>query len=242
MTFPPSVVGSEACYNGPDNDGRGDEMIRRFSQTGMGHLSQGKENQDCVLSSIDPDYVIIAAADGVSAARYAKEGAQIACRTVIDVFRRDAESLFACSREKMAVLLLDQILYEIAQQPQGAAAEEFASTLMFACVRRRDGMAILWNLGDGTVLHRSCSGAAYEMSPRRFRGIPCQTVTKGAYRAVQIQRIRIRHGDTILLMTDGVQEAPVMQVLSQGWDVVDETLRRAACRDDASYIALNYRG
>ena len=205
-------------------------MIRQFSQTGMGHLSQGKENQDCVLSSIDPDYVIIAAAEGVSAARYAKEGAQIACRTVIDVFRRDTESLFACSREKMAVLLLDQILYEIAQQPQGAAAEEFASTL------------ILWNLGDGTVLHRSYSGAAYEMSPRRFRGIPCQTVTKGAYRAVQIQRIRIRHGDTILLMTDGVQEAPVMQVLSQGWDVVDETLRRAACRDDASYIALNYRG
>lgn len=193
------------------------------------------------MSEDDGEFIAIAAADGVTGCSHGREGAQIACRTALQVLLAQGDRLWEYEARKISYLILEQVLFEVEHHAQGADIREYASTLMFACIRRRDGRALLWNLGDGAALIIPAGAPAQlALLPKRYLGRPCQTTTDQAHRAASMRLVQLRYGDSVMLCTDGAL-AYLMQMtdaLGQAdFARVDRILTDADGWDDASYIA-----
>ena len=104
------------------------------------------------------------------------------------------------------------------------------------------------NLGDGTAFELGAYGIKICMAPKRYRGNPCLTTTKEAYKAVEIKRTDILMGEGLLLCTDGftaIYDANDTRkktltgfIVSHRWHELKESLESIKHVDDCSYVAL----
>lgn len=220
-------------------------MIHSFSRAGRHHAQRGEACQDAVRSAESPEWVAIAAADGVTACRHGKEGAQIACEAVLRALLRQGDRLWEYEEKKLSYLIVEQVLFELERHAPDGNVGEYACTLAFACIRRRDGRMLLWNLGDGAALVIPAGGHAQLMlPPRRYGGRSCQVTTQQAWRAAAVRTGRLNYGDQVMLCTDGAlgRIFPLTEALRQSdYPQADRLLEQSGEWDDMSYILWKHQ-
>ena len=219
-------------------------IISKFSKTGTYHRETNRENQDYLYSMEGKDFLAIMLADGATACERGLEGARLSCRAMEAVIKQEGKKFFYYSKEKMAYLLTEQILYYLeCYKEKLDDIREYGSTFAMAFMEKKTGRTVLISLGDGAVGTVTENGFSYLLRPRRYRGNPCLTTTKGAAQAVQIALYNLALGDSILVCSDGFLEQMRRSEIVSLLDLYD--VKRLNCqlslaenKDDCSYIAF----
>lgn len=118
-----------------------------YSKTGQNHVLANQDNQDCILfNSFPEDAWVLIVADGVSSATFAKEGAQIAVKTVMT----KCKDIIDLGENPLDIdTLRVSIVREWKANIQGNW-DEFATTLNFAVYSNHK--LILGQIGDGLIM------------------------------------------------------------------------------------------
>lgn len=219
-----------------------------YQITGGYHREKGEECQDAVLFRESGRYAVAVAADGVSACENGGIGAALACRAAADFARMEGAGLFEYEPEKLAYLLVEHVLYFLEQAGAGAGGRvsDYASTLAAAFLDTRTGKTVLFNLGDGAIFSLAGSEYRLQAAPRQYRGNPCVTTTKNAYRAAQVKHMELMLGGSLLLCTDGFlhaagslpRDAVSKAVRERSYEALNALLDGTGERDDCSYLAV----
>lgn len=221
--------------------------MHTYFRTGLRHLASGIGCQDAIYSREEGDLRFFAIADGASACENSRLGAETACRAAADYYLRYHATLDDCSDEKIAWLILDQVrfsLEELAAEKK-IPAGSLSSTLTFCCVNTQTLEMLAFQLGDGAVYLADRCAAHQSVAPCCCRTAPPLTMTRNAYKAVQIRRFSLTPGTQILLCTDGLLKLlsgsrgeEIRLCLDQrNWDGLCDILDEAESQDDCSFIA-----
>jgi len=223
-----------------------------FKKTGSYHKSKGEACQDVVRCAEYGTLFAAAAADGVSACRLGGTGALLACQAALDFARCEGDNVFTYSAQKLAFLLMEHVMYFLEREANtnNQPLSEYASTLSAAYISEKTGETRLVNLGDGAIFTVRDDTIYLESAPIQFRGQPCSTATKDAYRFFDVRSSVLQNEDALLLCSDGFLHA--MKTLAQSGKTLEDAihahtvsdfktaLRQCREPDDISYIYVTY--
>jgi serine/threonine protein phosphatase PrpC len=171
----------------------GDRQLVIASKRGRSHAHEGRFRDDSFATAFNADngWGIIAVADGAGSAKYARKGADIACKAAISSFHEllAGEKLAALeeaitaylkdnsaeSQKQVSTQFIEQ-LGKLAFSAQGkirqealaneAALKDYATTLIFALVKKYEAGYVIssfW-VGDGGIgIYQHASGEAFVM-------------------------------------------------------------------------------
>lgn len=219
-------------------------VINKFSKTGFYHRGIHRENQDHVCSIEGKDYLAIMLADGATACERGLEGARLSCEAIESVIKQEGRVFFNYPKEKIAYLLTEQILYCLEYyKSEFCDIREYGSTFALAFMEKKTGRTVLVNLGDGAIISIAENGFSYLLRPKRYRGNPCLTTTKGAGKAIDVAICNLALGDSIFICSDGflnqmTKEGVACLLNSYDIDSLNRTLSLIENDDDCSYISF----
>mgnify|MGYP003300636163 CR=1 FL=1 len=219
-------------------------VVKQFSKTGSYHDQLSKENQDYLCKIEGKDYLAIMLADGATACEMGLEGAKLACEAAVQIVQKEGNIFFNYPKEKIAFLLTEQILYWLeCNTEQGKDIREYGSTFLMAFMEKKTGRTVLVNLGDGAIISVTEKGFYYLMKPKKIRGNPCLTTTKGASQAISIDIKNLSLGENIILCSDGfinqLSNEDIVVVLNKyDLESVNNKLQMRDNADDCSYISF----
>lgn len=219
-------------------------LIEKFSKTGTYHKKAGIENQDCIYSMEDKDYIAIMLADGATGCSHGREGAEIACEAVKQIINTERNRFFSYRLEKISFLLLEHILYFLEQRiPQNEDIAEYGSTFSLAYMDKKTGRTVLVNLGDSAVIQTSDKGCSILSEPKRHHGSPCLTTTIGAENYVRAYEYSCPYGYSIMLCSDGFWTQLISTELTDllnnnDLKNMEKLLSELETEDDCSYISF----
>lgn len=221
-----------------------------YQKTGAYHTATGASCQDAFLNIEDSTYSLIALADGVSACKYGKAGAEKTIEALWDFIRMEGDNVFLYSPQKLTYLLLEHVLYylELASLPESADIKEFSSTLAFACIEKKTGRAVVGHLGDGSIIGFVQNTVKQLSVPTMYTNKPFVTTSKYANKAMVVQYYDLSLGDCILLGSDGFAHASLAiersgisfnEVLEKfEFGELDRYLEEYPEADDCTYVAV----
>lgn len=219
-------------------------IINKFSKTGTYHRDAKRENQDYLYSVDGKDFLAIMLADGATACEKGLEGARLSCEAMLKLIIQDGSVFFNYSKEKIAYLLTEQILYCLeCNKSETCDIREYGSTFALVFLEKKNGRTVLVNLGDGAVISVTKNGFSYLLKPKRYRGNPCLTTTKGVGKAIDIEVCNLALGDSILICSDGfldqMEKEDIVSLLS-AYDIdgLNQKLSLIENEDDCSYISF----
>ena len=223
-------------------------IINKFTKIGAFHRALNQDNQDYVFSLEGKDYITIMLADGAASCEMGLEGAKLTCQSIAQVVEREGTIFFNYSKDKMAYLLTEQILYCIESNKRDTCdLKDYGSTFALIFMEKKTGRTVLVNLGDGAILSIDDEKKySYLMRPKRYGGNPCLTTTKGAQKAIEIDVINVPLGNTLFLCSDGfldmLKNNDVVNLLNN-YDVdgLNRILLSEENSDDCSYISFTRR-
>ena len=219
-------------------------VINKFSKTGTYHKAINRENQDYVYSIEGEDFLAIMLADGATACEKGLEGAKVSCEAMAGVIEQEGSIFFHYPKEKIAYLLMEQILYCLeCNKSKACDIREYGSTFALVFMEKKTGRTVLVNLGDGAIVSITENGFSYLLKPKRYRGNPCLTTTRGAEKAIDIAVCNLALGDSILMCSDGFldqMEKEDIASLLNSYDVegLSRKLSLLENEDDCSYISF----
>lgn len=223
-------------------------MTHSYVKTGALHMQANTPCQDAVFFSETPKLLLIALADGVSECENSHIGAVLACKTAAEYVLEYASTLNEFDDQKVAYLILDQVVFALEEKAAelGCSPESLSSTLCFCCVNRQSRNMVAFSLGDGGVFTIQNGQAELLLAPRQTAlGGTAGTMTRDAYRAVQIRRCALPAGTQVLLCSDGmlkVLDEPAHSDAVRGamacgnFEGLKTLLERAHTNDDCSFI------
>lgn len=176
-----------------------------YQKTGAYHIATGAACQDAFLNTENEIYYLIALADGVSACKYGKTGAEKAVDALWDFIQAEGDNIFLYSQQKLTYLLIEHIMYylELTAARENTHIKEYSSTLVFACIEKKTGRTIVGNLGDGSIFGFMQNALTQLSALARYTGTPFVTTSKYASKAMTVQYHDLSLGDCILLGSDG---------------------------------------
>lgn len=219
-------------------------ITTKFSKIGSYHEGLNTENQDYLCSIDEKEFLMVMLADGATACEMGLEGARLSLEAVSQIIECEGASFFNYSKEKIAYLLIEQILYWIElKKEKGSDIEEYGSTFILAFMEKKTGRMVLANLGDGAIISIKKRGFSYLLKPKKFNGNPCLTTTVGANKAIDIKVEKLSFGDKIILCSDGCLEQLnkcKATAISNPYDLeaLNRALQTTENTDDCSYISL----
>lgn len=219
-------------------------VINKFSKTGTYHRDTNRENQDYVYSIEGKDFLAIMLADGATACEKGLEGARVSCETMAIVIKQEGSVFFNYPKEKIAYLLMEQILYCLECNKSNICdIREYGSTFALVFMEKKNGRTVLVNLGDGAIILVKEKGFSYLLRPKRYRGNPCLTTTKGVEKAIDIEVCNLALGDSILICSNGFLDQITKEDIAyflNSYDIegLNHKLSLTENEDDCSYISF----
>ena len=187
-------------------------------------------------------------ADGATACEKGLEGARLSCQAMAQVIEQEGTVFFNYPKEKIAYLLTEQILYCIeCNKHEAYDLKEYGSTFALVFMEKKTGRTVLVNLGDGAIITADGeNNYSFLLRPKRYRGNPCLTTTKGAERAIEVSVVNVSLGNMLLLCTDGFLEMlknddVVDRLNNSDFDGLNRVLLSKENSDDCSYISFTRR-
>lgn len=167
---------------------------------GAFHRVRGVPCQDAVGTwrSEDGHLAVVVAADGAGSRKFAKESAEAAVKSVIELFR-DTGNVGLSDEETISALFRGQDALRLPK-------EDLGTTLLFAAVK--DGEYLAGHIGDGVILKRENGAFSAFSEPENgeFSYLTFFLPTSDS-KHLRLYRGAVSPGASFLLATDGVSGA-----------------------------------
>ena len=216
-----------------------------YSKTGERHREENRENQDCVYSAENDFAAFFAVADGVSACKNSRSGAQLACEVCADILLEHTGYYFDSDEEKVKQILLDNIRSAISRKAgqERCEPEDYASTLSFLCFDKLHERVMTFSLGDSRIYRMNGNGIdRINQTVSHGMNAVCSTTSRRAEKEAVLFRDSKRADDSFLLCTDGFWKAaeadsfPAEPGLFENGGALAALLDRQTIRDDCSFL------
>lgn len=226
-------------------------MVYSWSSIGSYHHEKSRENQDVVDSKTNKRYKVISLADGVSSCTHARQGAEIACSSISNLFLKNAEFFLNSDKQQIAELTLSHIIYQLNQQAEIDSINlcEYSSTIASVLYDQRAKNLLFFNLGDCMILGAAQGHCKMISMPGNSLDGCCVTTTKGATRNVHTDIINGALFDSIWIFSDGAWReifdknklnTVVEQMIVDGnQEALKDFLRARDSFDDYSFITVD---
>lgn len=220
-------------------------QIKSYTKKGAFH----SDNQDVVVHDQSDEYEVIALADGVSSCKKGKEGAKIACNTVLDIFLTCGKLFFNYSYEKTSNIVLAEIRrnISIAAKRDNEPSESYSSTLCFICLEKRTNKILSFQLGDSHIFLLSENGCnainakkAHELYFTTYPDADEHTLIDIFYTDNIHSLLLCSDGAWRLLYNKNILNPEILQAIKQSdFEFFENYLENKNNQDDCSYILLN---
>ena len=194
-------------------------------------------------------YKFIALADGVSECTNGKDGADIACETVAQLFLSCGNLFFNSIPEKAAYLIISEVLDRLSKKSNSKDenVRSYSSTLCFACLDNESKKILTFQLGDSCIFTVSEKGV--EKTNLQYEN--AFTTTLNAEDYVQIKFIDATTINSIMLCSDGAWKlmydgallinGVIADIKETRLSAVDNYFDYLCPNDDCSYIFMDLK-
>lgn len=226
-------------------------MIKELSEMGANHSGESGENQDALCHAQNKDFCVISLADGVSACKEAKCGAEIASRAITNLLLKKGDYFLEFGNEQIAELTLSHILFELKQRAENDSQnlEDYSSTIASVLVDRKKNRILCFNLGDSIILAVGKGKCRVLAMPADSSSGCCVTTTKSAAKMVSVKIFDADAVESVVICSDGAWrqmfdknklKPEVFSLLANNeYDGLMDFLVGQNCLDDYSFISLN---
>lgn len=226
-------------------------MIKELSEMGANHGGGSGENQDALCHAQNKDFCVISLADGVSACKEAKCGAEIASRAITNLLLKKGDYFLEFGNEQIAELTLSHILFELKQRAENDSQnlEDYSSTVASVLVDRKKNRILCFNLGDSIILAVGKGKCRVLAMPADSSSGCCVTTTKSATKMVSVKIFDADAMESVVICSDGAWrqmfdknklKPEVFSLLANNeYDGLMDFLVGQNCLDDYSFISLN---
>ena len=192
-------------------------------------------------------------ADGVSTCEQAKEGAALACESVIEFLLQHSNRLFFMENQAIANSLISQVTYRLgtAAQQQNHGIEEYSSTLACVLFDRRSNKMLYFSVGDSLITAVKDSMCYIVAMPADSRNGCCVTTTLNAAADAKVGIIDVKGVSSVMICSDGAWRLmyrrtrmnPELEklIVSQEYDKLREQLLEKDRFDDCSFILMDLK-
>lgn len=228
-------------------------MIKELSRAGLHHMDADGENQDAVCHGHNRNFSVISLADGVSACKEAKSGAEIASMAITNLLLKKGEHFLEFDDAQIAELVLSHILFELKRHAKGESKDvaEYSSTVASVLVDQKKKRMLCFNLGDSIILAAG-KGECRVLSMPADSSSGCSvTTTRGATAMVSVKLLDTGSIDSVMICSDGAWrqmfdknklKPKVSNLLANNeYDGLRDFLAAQDCFDDYSFISLELR-
>lgn len=220
-----------------------------YQKTGKYHLEKGLDNQDIVYEAESKTAKIIVIADGVSSCANGKQGAETACKAVIDIMLNETEYMFSSSKEKVAGLLSSYVYKKlsIVAKKDKQPVSSYSSTLSFVCYNKISGEIMTFILGDSLIYLILDGNMTLACKPKLSDDSKTYTTTtKNVAEVIEINLFASQNSARYLLATDGawktfysggVLSDKIEQAVRE--EKIIDYLEEQQCTDDCSIVMMD---
>ncbi len=224
-----------------------------MNEIGSYHKENGTENQDVICHGRNGKFSVITLADGVSACREARKGAETAAREITRLFLEKGDYFLDFTAEETAELSLSHVCWELKKQAdiKNEDVEEFSSTLASVLVDRRKKRMLCLNLGDAIILLSEKGKCRIVAMPSDSRDGCCVTTTEGAASMTDVKHLDLGSAEAVLICSDGAWHLMFRQnrlipavydmIADHEYGELREFLTSKEHFDDCSFISLDLR-
>ncbi len=229
------------------------KFVQKWNQAGSYHHYDNVQNQDVILYGSNRRFSVITLADGVSTCQEAKEGAQIACKAITQLFLQKGYYFFGFQKKETADFAVSHILYELRQRAQEAKkkTEEYSSTIASILFDKKTKKMLFLNLGDGMILttrKEKCNILA--MPANSNFGCPV-TTTKNVQLLVDTAVVDAAFLDSVFICSDGawkhmteknrIRQCVKAMLIQFDYKKLGKYLKAQNSFDDFSFISMNLK-
>lgn len=227
--------------------------IRSMSHIGKYHEGTSGSNEDAVCMGQNSRLCVLSLADGMTACREAKTGADIASRAITRLLLNEGRYFLTLDSSRLADLIFTHIFYKIKSYAEdaGSSVEEFSSTITSVLIDKKSGKMLCYHLGDNMVLAVGNGKCRVLCSPAYGEDGCLATTTENGQRSVSVSRFDIRDYESIVIVSDGAwrnmlsgnrirQDVAAMLAIGD-YDALEAFLVSMNCRDDYSFISADMR-
>lgn len=228
-------------------------MIKEFSEAGTHHMDTDGKNQDAICHGHNKNFFVISLADGVSACKEAKSGAEIASMAITNLLLKKGEHFLEFDDVQIAEFVLSHILFELKQRAKEESKdlEEYSSTVASVLVDKKNNRMLCFNLGDSIIMAAGNGKCRVLSMPTDSSFGCCVTTTIGATTMASVKLFDTSSIDSIMICSDGAWrqmfdknklKPKVFKLLTNSeYDGLRTFLATQNCFDDYSFISLDLR-
>lgn len=202
-------------------------------------MQKKRENEDCVFVRETTEAVVCLISDGATESKHGKKGAEIACKAANDLLLNADFSEF--DERKTAFLIWEEVFFQLKKEADSnnEKVSDYACTLMFACLYKKENKLITYNIGNGLILVETdekyiCCSSSGQQSEAEIL-VP----NKNAYEYAAINRFISCDVDSVFLCSDGAKDVMFSNNMSVK-QLIDSAAKTEA-EDDFSFIEIRLR-
>ena len=218
-----------------------------MSRKGRYHREKKLTNQDFVTGGETDRYIVLSLADGVSACKYSRKGAKIACNTAQEMLLSHGERFFSLDSHSAVHCILSKIKHETEKQAVHDT-EEYSCTLACVLFDKKTNKIFYFSFGDSLIMaieKDRCKILAQPFDSRdgippitsRFaENIACAGVTDANFESLML----CSDGAWNLMYKRGSLDTEIKKILiNKNFNALKSFLKEKNGFDDCSFIAVN---
>ncbi|MCD8091071.1 MAG: protein phosphatase 2C domain-containing protein [Clostridiales bacterium] len=228
--------------------------VKKLSRKGSYHTGRKEENQDFVFFGCNKDFYALCLADGVSACKEAKKGAETAAVAITDLFLKAGQHFFEFENEQAARLIAAHVLYELKEQAAegGEDVKEYSAAAASVLVDRRRNKILCFSLGDCMIMAAGGGKCRVVCPPSDSTSGCCVTTTENAAEMISLKIYDAAMIDSVVICSDGAWKHMFEKnnrlkteaagfIINNEYDKLGKFLIKQNSFDDYSFISLDMR-
>ena len=221
-------------------------MFFKMSKKGRYHREKNLTNQDFVTGRETDRFIVLSLADGISACKYARNGAKIACNTAEEMLLNHGERFFSIGYDAVHCIL-SKIKNEIEKQAKHDI-EQYSCTLICILYDKQTHKIFYFSFGDSLIMaieKDRCKILAQPFDSRN--GIP--SITSRFAENIAHAGVTDANFESLMLCSDGAWnlmykrgsiDTEIKKILiNKDFNALKSFLKEKNGFDDCSFIAVN---
>ena len=183
----------------------GGVVINKLSKTGMYHKANNEENQDALCSGKNRRFTVITLADGVSECKEAKTGAEVAVKSLTELFLKKGEYFINFDKKQIAKFAVSHINYELRKKAESEKknVEDYSSTIASVLLDKKSERLLYFSIGDSIIIASENGKCKIISNPSDSSQGCCVTTTKGAETMVKTNILDVSGLESVIICSDG---------------------------------------
>lgn len=214
-------------------------MFFSWSEIGSYHKKNNEVNQDVIIMDETDDIMIATLCDGVSTCRYAREGAEIAGRSVSSFMAGKYQKLLKYDSRTIAVRMVNHICYDLRKEATAKKRnfEDYSSTISSVLYDRENCKLLCLNVGDAIIGGLTEEGIEIIGKPQSGHNGCYVSTTKEVEKVADVSILDAEKYKSVFICTDGMWKS--FYDGNKIRDDAEEKIETKAYDDLVNHIRLN---